>query len=410
MKKIILLAGFVAGGVALAATAFANNWLLYLPAIISGSGGGNEPAPNKESYNLLLFMPAILAGSQGGTEPEPPVEVTGALNDTGIITSVADKDDAKYGRDANPETSINNDDGHAGFSFTKLNSVGNALDATAESWSCVQDNVTGLIWSSDQKESFRWTAIEGLVNKANTESLCGKTDWRLPEVGELVSIISYDADSYTAGKTVDTAYFGDTQVNPQTDGLVWYWTATAVNQDNQWGVTFQPVYTPYNSTETQQYVSLSNTLATEEVELNPVRLVSGTIAISNFTPIGDGSTVQDNNTGLIWKRCLEGQTFSNGNCSGTGTGKTWTQALALDDGTWRVPNIKELHSLVGKEEYFPTPTTTTGEYVWSSSPYAGNTQNSWLINFKDGLLWNAISQNPTESVVYVRLVRNVPSE
>ncbi|WYD79751.1 MAG: DUF1566 domain-containing protein [Candidatus Electrothrix gigas] len=404
MKKIILLAGFVAGGVALSATAFANNWLLYLPAIISGSGGGNEPAPNKESYNLLLFMPAILAGSQRGTEPEPPVGVTGALNDTGITATVGStgKEDANYGRDADPETK-SNDDGYAGFSFTKLNSTGNALDATAEPWSCVQDNVTGLIWSSDQKESFRWNQIDGLVDKANTESLCGKKDWRLPEVGELVSIISYDTVSYDTGNTVDVAYFGDTQVNPKTGGLVWYWTATAVDQSNQWGVTFQPLY----DTD-KQYVSLSNTLSTGELESQSVRLVSGTLATSNFTPIGDGDTVQDNNTGLIWKRCLEGQTFSNGNCSGTGAEKTWTQALALDDGTWRVPNIKELHSLVGKEEYFPTP--TTDEYVWSSSPYAGNTQNSWMINFKDGLLWNAISQNPEEVAVYVRLVRNVPAE
>ncbi|MGB5685682.1 MAG: hypothetical protein WBM35_07720, partial [Candidatus Electrothrix sp.] len=116
MKKIILMAGLVAGGVALSATAFANNWLLYLPAIIAGSGGSTEPPVTTESNKWLLFLPAILAGSQGGTEP--PVVVTGALNDTGIVggsTGTCDassKEDCNYGRD---KTDNDSSDGHAGF-------------------------------------------------------------------------------------------------------------------------------------------------------------------------------------------------------------------------------------------------------------------------------------------------------
>ena len=51
MKKIILLAGFVAGGVALAATAFANNWLLYLPAILSGN---NNVESKKDSDQWFI--------------------------------------------------------------------------------------------------------------------------------------------------------------------------------------------------------------------------------------------------------------------------------------------------------------------------------------------------------------------
>ena len=36
--------------------------------------------------------------------------------------------------------------GEAGFDFTKLDANGNALPASATSWDCVRDNVTGLIW------------------------------------------------------------------------------------------------------------------------------------------------------------------------------------------------------------------------------------------------------------------------
>ena len=37
-------------------------------------------------------------------------------------------------------------DGKAGFSYTKLDVDGNDLSASAVSWSCVRDNITGFIW------------------------------------------------------------------------------------------------------------------------------------------------------------------------------------------------------------------------------------------------------------------------
>lgn len=58
--------------------------------------------------------------------------------------------DASYGRDVNQAG--NNDHGHAGFSFTKIDFNGNPLPATSENWSCVQDNVTGLVWENKQPD------------------------------------------------------------------------------------------------------------------------------------------------------------------------------------------------------------------------------------------------------------------
>jgi hypothetical protein len=42
---------------------------------------------------------------------------------------------------------------------------------------------------------------------------------------------------------------------------------------------------------------------------------------------GNG-TVTDTRTGLMWKQCSEGQSWSPGTCSGTASGFTWSQALA----------------------------------------------------------------------------------
>ncbi len=67
--------------------------------------------------------------------------------------------DAQVGRDADQSTSTNNDaDGRRGFNFTKIGADGKALviqnqawsntdlETAGSKWSCVKDNVTGLIW------------------------------------------------------------------------------------------------------------------------------------------------------------------------------------------------------------------------------------------------------------------------
>lgn len=108
--------------------------------------------------NLALDSTRYLASYWAGSSVRGGL--TGRLNDTGItqcadgatngltcpVTDYPDQD-AQYGRDFE----VNDDsDGHAGFSFTKLDEKGNELLANATNWSCVKDNVTGLIWEVKQ--------------------------------------------------------------------------------------------------------------------------------------------------------------------------------------------------------------------------------------------------------------------
>ena len=217
----------------------------------------------------------------------------GVLNDTGIYyagnyqdggdtdhtnssdcssnISVFDHQDCHYGRDV---THNDSSDGKYGFSFTKLDSSGNALAAGAGSWSCVLDNVTGLIWevkatdggARDKDIEYSWgglTAIgrdhvnrdgeyyddwNTLVNAANTENgtgLCGFTDWRVPDANELLSIIDLGiTDSLIPN--IDLDYFPNSY---KSNGypLSTFWSATPYGPDNTkaWGANF--VNGSYNS-------------------------------------------------------------------------------------------------------------------------------------------------------------------
>jgi hypothetical protein len=158
-------------------------------------------------------------------------------NETCVSNILADQD-CHHGRDAD----FNDDsDGLAGFSYTKLAANGDELPVTAMDWSCVRDNVTGLIWEvktidsgvHNMDNTYRWggkTAIglkhpdrEGeyyddwtvLVDSSNAESLCGFNNWRVPKVGELASLTNKGI-SYP---TIDTNFFPNTSHE-------FYWTAT----------------------------------------------------------------------------------------------------------------------------------------------------------------------------------------
>lgn len=140
------------------------------------------------------------------------------------------------------------------------------------------------------------------------------------------------------------------------------------------------------------------------------------IQASNPTSVyvidGVVGTVRDSRTGLMWDRCALGQSGSA--CAGAASTLTWQAALdaAATFGIykgyndWRLPNIKELRSLVEECRVNPSinefafPNTPTS-YFWSGSPYAGAASSAWSV-----LFYNGYADVTTRSAVfYVRLVR-----
>ena len=118
---------------------------------------------------------------------------------------------------------------------------------------------------------------------------------------------------------------------------------------------------------------------------------------TRFTDNGNG-TVTDNLTGLIW--------LQNANCFAD---ETWNSALTacntlssgtcgLTDGSiagdWRLPNIKELLSLIDFDFYFPPihmsyffNNIQTDTY-WSSTSVASSTGYAWTVQMADGAMFS----------------------
>jgi len=127
--------------------------------------------------------------------------------------------------------------------------------------------------------------------------------------------------------------------------------------------------------------------------------------------------VTDNSTGLAWSRCLLGQEWdvSLGTCTGEAVRLSWQDALQatvdftlLDKYDWRLPNIKELASIVERECVSPAinsaifPNTPSDSY-WTASPNTNSSliDETWSVAFYSG----RIESRDKSQDFYVRMVR-----
>ncbi|MCF7992792.1 MAG: DUF1566 domain-containing protein [Thiohalocapsa sp.] len=239
-----------------------------------------------------LFLLALGTTWMGGAD------ASWALNDSGVDWWTDGFDgflesepagypgqDASFGRDA---TDANDADGRAGFAFTKLDASGNPMAPTAGVWSCVRDNVTGLVWEAkqndgglhDRDDRFNWrqtdSALNGgspgfededgavcfgynagvsasycntqaFVERVNGAALCGATDWRMPTRGELRSIADYGVPE----PAIDNLFFPNTA-----PGAYWSGTPLAEWESDAWLFYFSDGATGFDFKSAAHHVRL----------------------------------------------------------------------------------------------------------------------------------------------------------
>lgn len=188
----------------------------------------------------------------------------------------------------------------------------------------VTDLNTGLMWQQDPGPmKHPW---HGALNQANNLSLAGYTDWRLPTIKELYSIIDYGR----GWPYIDTTYF-DCELDPQDPKNTQYWSGTEYvglthgGQETAFGVNFATGHIKGYGTMMPAYA----------------RCVRGSsYGANSFVDNGDG-TVTDTATGLMWQQADDGVT------------RNWEDALAYAESLttagyddWRLPTNKELQSIV----------------------------------------------------------------
>ncbi|MDY6836631.1 MAG: DUF1566 domain-containing protein [Thermodesulfobacteriota bacterium] len=241
----------------------------------------------------------------------------------------------------------------------------------------VIDHVTGLTWQRhDDGMKRTWRQA---VDYCENLSLGGYADWRLPTKKELQSLLNYRFFR----PALDTAYFAYSHMP---DDCYWSATTRVFLSVSAWKLSFW---------EGQAAISGEN-------DLNYVRAVRGrALEFGHFVDNGDG-TVTDTSSGLMWQ-----QTETKA--------MRWKKALAYCEDTelggyqdWRLPNIRELLSLV--DENVDAPAINAGFFpgcrprtYWSSTTHTGFPGYAWGVPFEGGAQSLRASQKGRAN--YVRAVR-----
>jgi hypothetical protein len=384
------------------------------------------------------------------------------------ITSDYSRQDARFGRDPAYADGIFQKvgAGSASFDYTKIANDGSELPADAAlgdgpgDWACTRDNFTGLVWEvktddgglRDKDWLYTWYYADATDNggdpgntggdtcggtlgtQCNSDAfaaavsateLCGFTDWRLPVGDELVGLVHFGIIALAGGgtpATIDADYFPNTITD-----AAWYWTSDALAQVDfpifAWFVAFNDAAANFASKDTPSAVRLVRSTPPTRAEVH----VEGTLGCQSnplihpstlgaFTINGDG-TVTDSRTGLTWDQCLLGQDHAN-DCAGPGDPETWQQGLAaaetlnaqnwLGHDDWRLPNVRELRSLVERactqpgidaNVFLNAPTFPA---VLTSSTYPALPTAMWVVGFDSGGYVAQFGKNLNHRVRLVR--------
>lgn len=326
---------------------------------------------------------------------------------TGQITSYATEDDGDIG---------------SGIAWPTPRFTDN-VDGT------ITDELTGLMWLKDGNclgfQNWQYGAFDRIDSLNINPDSCDcqdytaeYTDWRLPNVNELESLIN--AGVPNSATWLNNLGFTNVQV-------LYYWSSTtfAYNTMSACNVHMWSGYVDWNDKNGARPV-----WAVRGVTTTPAQLWKTGQTTSHETG-DDGDiqtgiawpnprfflnlnvTVTDLLTGLNWVRGAE--TPTHGQC--TGGMMTWQEALDYiaclnasgyhGCSDWRLPNRKELYSLIDHSNH--SPPLPSGHdfmnvqlsYYWTSTTYAFDTSKAWIV----GMQYGDVSPWDKTGVRYVWPVR-----
>ncbi len=275
---------------------------------------------------------------------------------------------------------------------------GNQQSYTDNGNGTITDNITGLMWEQDMGAKISYA--DAFI-KADASTLGGHSDWRVPTIKELYSLIQFSGrvmGATTLELFINTTYFnqpignvtsGEREIDAQTWSSTEYVGLTMHADETVFGVNFidgrikgYPKYKPPTGTNPMKMY---------------FRIVRGNTSygINNFVDNGDG-TISDLATGLMWQQADDG------------TMRDWENALSYAENLtlanysdWRLPNAKELQSII---DYNRSPQTTNSpaiDPIFSTTEINDPNGNSGQYPY----FWTGTSHldgvNPYSGAVYI---------
>ena len=278
---------------------------------------------------------------------------------------------------------------------------GNALHYQDNGDGTITDLNTGLTWQ--QEHDFTRRTLKASTEHVESMTLGGHSDWRVPTIKELYSIANFDGQLIKPGDKgesqpyIDTNYFGY-KYDKRLAFAGQFWSSTVyVKNDVQnftkhggiqgaFGFNFSDGH--IKSYETGLFFD-GTTIKKSDGMFVPgcfVRAVRGTTPLYNMEYVDNGDkTVSDKSTNLMWAKDDSGRKMD------------WSEALEYADkatlagyNDWRLPNSKELQSLVDYDKttfpaininffntsltsftspadaYFFWTSTTQGDFKWTA--------------------------------------------
>ncbi len=327
-----------------------------------------------------LFFSMVSIGKAANYNPLPDTGQNDCYDLQGNKITCPSPGENLYGQDAN----------YIGKqqSFTKYDNYNNTND------SVVLDNNTGLMWlpktvdvnndnKIDEDDKLLWQDAKEYCDNL---SYAGFNDWRLPTLFELSTLANYGrvdpALDNTKFDILSECYYSDTP-EPELSDTMW------------------KMFCFYNGNDGRNWEALYFICVRGDATFN-----------HNFRDNQDG-TISDQATGLMWMK-----NTADVDNDGNSDRVTWDQALSYCENLtlagyndWRLPNIRELRSIVDYSQGDSNPTIDSKFEVevdddyWSSTTNIDTANSAWTMSFADGN--DGFDQKSYHN--YVRCVRSFKS-
>ncbi|WP_373498504.1 DUF1566 domain-containing protein [Desulfococcus sp.] len=241
----------------------------------------------------------------------------------------------------------------------------------------VRDGFTGAVWTRDANPAeypLTWQEALDFAMEMRKQSAHGYSDWQLPSRRLLFSLLSHQNvnPSLACGHPFENVFTG------------YYWTGDTCRRlpDQAW-------YGHMGGGRIHRGMKYGSYMVWPVSSPHKPETLPAGLDNDRFTV--DGDYVYDARTRLTWHR----------NADFAGRRLTWQEALSrvqafnsennADGQRWRLPNIRELESLVDLGEHTPAlpaghPFLNVREAYWSSTTSVYEPRYAWTLYSRDGFI------------------------